>query len=187
MIDSVGGGEEGWTPPENFAMVHKGVYRSGFPTKKNLPFLKKLGVRTIVYLCLEDYPEANLEYLNAMGCQVMQFGVSGNKEPFVDIPDSVIRKALRVVLDPSRHPLLIHCNKGKHRTGCLVGCLRKTHSWSMTAIFEEYRMFSYPKSRFMDQQFIELFDFSLSQEEEEEEEEALKPQSVENADEREQE
>ncbi|KAJ3106158.1 tyrosine-protein phosphatase siw14 [Phlyctochytrium planicorne] len=56
--------------------------------------------------------------------------------------------------------VLIHCNKGKHRTGCLVGCLRKIQHWSFTSIFDEYRRFSHPKSRSMDQQFIELFDIS---------------------------
>jgi tyrosine-protein phosphatase SIW14 len=32
--------------------------------------------------------------------------------------------------------------------------------WSYTSIFDEYRRFSHPKSRSMDQQFIELFDVS---------------------------
>ena len=53
--------------------------------------------------------------------------------------------------------MLIHCNKGKHRTGCVVGCLRKTQQWSMTSIFDEYRRFAGTKGRVMDQQFIELF------------------------------
>ena len=57
--------------------------------------------------------------------------------------------------------MLIHCNKGKHRTGCLVGCIRKLQHWSLTSIFDEYRRSSAPKSRSMDQQFIELFDASL--------------------------
>ncbi|CAG8814278.1 18832_t:CDS:1, partial [Racocetra fulgida] len=47
-----------------------------------------------------------------------------------------------------------------HRTGCLVGCLRKLQRWTHTSIFDEYRRFSCPKSRSMDQQFIELFDAS---------------------------
>ena len=53
--------------------------------------------------------------------------------------------------------MLIHCNKGKHRTGCLIGCLRKLQQWSLTTIFDEYRRFSFPKSRSMDQEFIELY------------------------------
>ena len=56
--------------------------------------------------------------------------------------------------------MLIHCNKGKHRTGCLIGCLRKVQQWSLTVIFDEYRRFAEPKPRFLDQQYIELFDTS---------------------------
>ena len=51
----------------------------------------------------------------------------------------------------------IHCNKGKHRTGCLVGCLRKVQHWALSSIFDEYIRHSSPKQRQMDQQFIELF------------------------------
>lgn len=36
-------------PPENFAMVMPGVYRSGFPKKQNFEFLKKLKIKTILY------------------------------------------------------------------------------------------------------------------------------------------
>ena len=37
-------------PPVNFAMVDKGVYRSGYPNKKNLPFLHKLRLRSVMYV-----------------------------------------------------------------------------------------------------------------------------------------
>lgn len=41
-------------PPLNFAMVDKGVYRSGYPNKKNLPFLYKLRLRSVVYVLLHQ-------------------------------------------------------------------------------------------------------------------------------------
>lgn len=69
----------------------------------------------------------------------------------------MITAALIAILDRRNHPMLIHCNKGKHRTGCLIGCLRKLQQWSLTTIFDEYRRFSHPKSRSMDQEFIELY------------------------------
>ncbi|KAI8852665.1 tyrosine phosphatase family-domain-containing protein [Chytridium lagenaria] len=78
-----------------------------------------------------------MKFLEENNITLYQFGVAGNKVG-----------------------LLIHCNKGKHRTGCLVGCLRKIQHWSFTSIFDEYRRFSHPKSRSMDQQFIELFEVS---------------------------
>jgi protein tyrosine/serine phosphatase len=48
----------------------------------------------------------------------------------------------------------------QHRTGCLVGCLRKVQNWSLTSIFDEYRRFAGTKVRMLDQQFMELFDIS---------------------------
>ncbi|KAJ3125595.1 Tyrosine-protein phosphatase dsp1 [Nowakowskiella sp. JEL0407] len=152
--------EEEIIPCENFNMVCKGIYRSAFPKKKNFPFLKKLGLNSILTLILEDYPEQNKKFLEENNIKLFQFGVAGNKEPFVDIPEDTICAALTCILDRRNHPLLIHCNKGKHRTGCLVGCTRKMQHWSLTSIFDEYRRFSSPKSRSMDQQFIELFDVS---------------------------
>jgi len=145
------------------AVVHDGGIissprrRSSFPVKKNFPFLKGLGLRAVVYLCPEEYPAANAEFLESIDARLFQHGLQGNKEPFVDIPDIKISEALRDVLDIRNHPVLIHCNKGKHRTGCVVGCLRKLQRWSMTSVFEEYRLFAHPKDRFMDQQFIELW------------------------------
>ncbi|KAJ3080338.1 hypothetical protein HK102_003127 [Quaeritorhiza haematococci] len=182
--------DEELVPTENFNMICNGVYRSAFPKKKNFPFLKKLGLKSILTLILEDYPELNKKFLDENNITLFQFGVAGNKEPFVDIPEDTICAALSVILDKRNHPcsryfeyfvasaltyipplsfltalclrpaVLIHCNKGKHRTGCLVGCLRKLQHWSHTSIFDEYRRFSHPKSRSMDQQFIELFDAS---------------------------
>lgn len=144
-------------PPENFAMVWRGVYRSGFPTKKNLAFLQQLGLRSILYLCPEEYPDSHLGFLEEQGVQLLQFGVTGNKEPFEEMADDVVRAALRAVIDPANHPLLIHCNQGKHRTGCLVGCLRRMQRWSLVAICDEYRRFAGSKARVVDQQFIERF------------------------------
>ena len=144
-------------PPENFAMVENGIYRGGFPKKRHFPFMAQLGLKSILTLVLEDYPAANVAFNRQHGVKLLQFGVPGNKEPFVDIPEEGIAAALAAALDPRNHPMYVHCNKGKHRTGCLIGCLRKVQNWAYSSIFDEYIRFSAPKARQMDQQFIELF------------------------------
>ena len=111
-------------PPENFNMVSPGIYRSSFPKKRNFPYLEKLQLRTVLTLILESYPPVNQKFLILHQIQLFQFGVPGNKEPFVDIPEPIIAQALTVLLDKRNHPVLVHCNKGKHRTGCLIGFLR---------------------------------------------------------------
>ncbi|KAH9466372.1 hypothetical protein MJO29_000218 [Puccinia striiformis f. sp. tritici] len=147
-------------PPPNFATVAPGLFRSSFPKPEHFEFLAKLKLRTILTLVQEPYPTELVKHYENNGIKLIQFAIPGNKEPFVHIPEDKIRLALRQVLDVRNHPMLIHCNKGKHRTGCLVGCLRKLQHWSSTAIFDEYRRYAFPKSRNMDQQFIELFDHS---------------------------
>ncbi|RZB53335.1 Tyrosine-protein phosphatase DSP3 [Glycine soja] len=79
------------------------------------------------------------------------------------LKDSIM-DALKVLIDVRNHPILVHCKRGKHRTGCLVGCLRKLQNWCLSSVFEEYQRFAGAKSRTTDLTFIEMFDvLSLSQ------------------------
>ncbi|ODV90464.1 hypothetical protein CANCADRAFT_2195 [Tortispora caseinolytica NRRL Y-17796] len=144
--------------PENFSLVVGEIYRSSFPRSEHFEFLQRLNLKSVLTLVPEPYPEENLEFLKRNGIQLFQVGMSGNKEPFVNVTDETITTALAVAIRPENQPVLIHCNRGKHRTGCVVGCIRKLQNWALTMIFDEYRRFSHPKSRPMDQQLIEMYD-----------------------------
>ncbi|RXH90035.1 hypothetical protein DVH24_032392 [Malus domestica] len=133
-------------PPLNFSLVDNGIFRSGFPESANFSFLQTLGLRSIICLCPEPYPEANMEFLKSNGIKLFQFGIDGYKEPFVNIPDDTIREALKVVLDVRNHPVLIHCKRGKR--------------WCLTSVFDEYQRFAAAKARVADQRFMEMFDVS---------------------------
>ncbi|KAG8072573.1 hypothetical protein GUJ93_ZPchr0006g41773 [Zizania palustris] len=156
------GGEEAaaLVPPLNFAEVHDGIFRSGLPAAANFAFLLSLNLRSIVYLCPEPYPEENTRFLEHNGVKLHQFGIDGSKELLVNIPEEKIREALKVILDVRNRPVLIHCKRGKHRTGCVVGCLRKLQKWCLTSVFDEYQHFAAAKARSTDQRFMELFDTS---------------------------
>lgn len=147
-----------------------------------MDFVEQTGINLLHFgmqgnkVCIVSFVTRKTEYLRLMHTRIC-------KEPFVNIPEDTIREALIQVLDQRNHPLMLHCNKGKvwipwqvkrrsresdhhaclsppkqHRTGCLVGCLRKVCGWSLTYIFDEYRRFAGSKVRILDQQFIELFD-----------------------------
>lgn len=146
-------------PPENFSPVIGQIYRSSFPRLENFKFLRdRLKLKSVLVLIPEEYPQENMDFLNHSGIKLFQVGMSGNKEPFVNLPSDMLTKALEIVLEPENQPILIHCNRGKHRTGCLVGCIRRLQNWSLTMIFDEYRRFAFPKARALDQQFIEMYD-----------------------------
>jgi tyrosine-protein phosphatase SIW14 len=161
MVQDALDDDEEFCPPENFAMIESGIYRSAFPMKRNFSYLKRLGLRSILTLILEEYPAANREFNEQNGVRLFQFGMEGNKEPFRSMPPLKAAAALQAVLDPRHHPILIHCNEGKHRTGCLVGLVRRARGWALSSILDEYMHYAQAKGRIVDQRFIELFDPSL--------------------------
>ncbi|XP_021851872.1 tyrosine-protein phosphatase DSP5 isoform X2 [Spinacia oleracea] len=142
-------------PPTNFSMVEDGLYRSGFPDSSNFGFLETLNLKSIIYLCTEPYPEEHLKFLESHNIRLFQFGIEGTKET---IPEDVIYEALRILIDVRNYPILIHCKRGKHRTGCLVGCLRKLQNWCLASVYEEYQRFAGAKARANDMKFMERYD-----------------------------
>ncbi|KAI3797736.1 hypothetical protein L1987_32999 [Smallanthus sonchifolius] len=156
--DVGGGGELAFHPPINFATVEDRIYRSGFPQSSDFLFLDTLRLRSVICLCVESYPKENLEYLNSRHIRLFQFGIDGTKD--ANIPKGVITDALKVLIDVRNHPVLIHCKRGKHRTGCLVGCLRKLQNWCLSSVLEEYKVYAGEKSRETDLNFLEKYDVS---------------------------
>jgi tyrosine-protein phosphatase SIW14 len=82
-----------------------------------------------------------------------------NKE-VVGISDAFMQQLLGIVCNPANYPLLIHCNKGKHRTGCTVGALRKVLGWNMENIVKEYHQYAGRKARVWDERFLEVLDIA---------------------------
>ncbi|KAL0675598.1 hypothetical protein Bca4012_003579 [Brassica carinata] len=144
--------------PSNFSMVEDGIYRSGFPKPENFGFLATLNLRSIIYLCPEPYPEENLKFLEANNIKLFQFGIEGKTDPPTPMPKDTVLDALKVLVDVRNHPILIHCKAGKHRTGCLVGCLRKVQRWCLSLVLDEYQKNAGLKWRQRDLNFIEAFD-----------------------------
>jgi hypothetical protein len=63
--------EDPLIPPENFSIVSSGVYRSGFPKKRNFKFMETLRLKTVLTLVLEDYPDTNLKWCEERDVQFM--------------------------------------------------------------------------------------------------------------------
>ncbi|KOS13727.1 protein tyrosine phosphatase [Malassezia pachydermatis] len=148
-------------PPLNFDMVAPGVYRSGHPNERNFSFLKRLNLKSIMYLASDDYRDNMVQWARREGIQVFHHRVAMNKEPFAEMDETEVASALAHLLDVRNLPVLVHCNKGKYRVGCLVGCVRRLQGWSHISILEEYARFAGDK--IADEEFIEMFDLSRVQ------------------------
>jgi len=149
-------------PPVNFSLVAKGVYRGSYPNVCNFSFLKSLGLKTVLFLGPEDYPAKSARFLQDNNIALISVSMAGNKEPFKTVPVDQMTQALKHITDIRNHPIYIHCNKGTHRTGTVVGCLRKLQRWALVSIFEEYRCFAGANAKQIDEQYIELFEPPVS-------------------------
>ncbi|CAI5759013.1 unnamed protein product [Candida verbasci] len=163
-------------PPLNFSLVEDGIYRSGFPMPINYQFLQKLKLKTIIYLgdlSIKKSKDKNkngsvdilnnyLKWIDTTNIQFHNLLIESSQEPFnkLEENDQALKSltiALQLILNKKHYPILIHSNKGKHRTGLLVGLMRKLlQGWCLSGIFEEYEKFAMGKSEY-DLELIELW------------------------------
>ncbi|KAF1849924.1 tyrosine-protein phosphatase-like protein SIW14 [Cucurbitaria berberidis CBS 394.84] len=148
-------------PPTNYGAVLPGsIYRSSYPEEKNYGFLKDLKIKSILTLVPEPLSPEYQAFMTDAGIQHFHVHIRANKVE-VRVESSEMAKALRLIMDRANHPILIHCNKGKHRTGCTVACFRRIIGLDLDAIRDEYHTYAGVKARFLDEVFFENFDLSL--------------------------
>ncbi|KAI7306858.1 hypothetical protein KC315_g14022, partial [Hortaea werneckii] len=88
----------------------------------------------------------------------MRIDIAPNKDGHVHTTWDSLCEALLLVLDSANYPLYLHCNQGRHRTGCVIACLRKIQRWPLDAVLAEYRVYASPKARDGDVELIKAFD-----------------------------
>ncbi|KAG5984596.1 hypothetical protein E4U55_004147 [Claviceps digitariae] len=142
--------------PINFGLVVPGVYRSSYPKPEDHQFLSSLKLKTVVTLVKkEELDHDLLAFVNANGINQVVFDMKGTKKEA--IPISTMRAILELMLDRSNYPLLVHCNHGKHRTGCVVATIRKLSGWQLNMVVDEYKTYAAPKVRDCDVDYINDF------------------------------
>ena len=74
--------------------VSEGVFRSGYPIACNFPFLRRLGLRSILCLCPESVLPGSIAWANEAGVNMEMCDLGENSPPFVSMPLSAMRKAV---------------------------------------------------------------------------------------------
>ncbi|KAG4424498.1 hypothetical protein IFR04_002376 [Cadophora malorum] len=148
--------------PINFGVVVPGkIYRSSWPMIEDFQYLETLQLRTVISLVKKDLTPDFKGFLKNNQIQHKVIDMPGTKK--VDITQELMQSIMEVVLDEANHPILIHCNHGKHRTGCAVGVIRHVARWDVEAILEEYRGYAEPKIRDCDVKYITSYEVSSLQ------------------------
>lgn len=141
-------------PELNFGNVIPDVYRAGCPEAEDHIFLQSLGLKTMLSLIDKKRPEAFEAFIEQNGIKHVVAHLEGTKH---GIPIGPVEHILSIVLDKRNYPLLIHCNHGRHRTGCIVAIVRKINGMEVASVIEEYKHFSAPKPRDIDIDYITKF------------------------------
>ena len=123
----------------NFHQVNDALYRSGRPKKGAMQEVKKMGIKTILNLrssdekTKEEETEATTEGLRFFNVPM---------ETFDRPTDAQIEKALSIINDPANQPVLVHCTRGKDRTGTVIACYRIRHDkWTDKQALKEAKQY----------------------------------------------
>ncbi|KAK5773987.1 putative tyrosine protein phosphatase OCA1 PWA37_003115 [Arxiozyma heterogenica] len=153
-------------PPLNFCPVERYLYRSGQPSPVNFPFLLNLNLKTIIWLANEEPQDNLLEFCdnNNITLQFAAINPDGGEDdnPWDGLTEHSIINALRTIVSSENYPLLVCCGMGRHRTGTVIGCLRRIMGWNLASVSEEYRRFTGSRGgRILVELLIEAFDTKL--------------------------
>jgi tyrosine-protein phosphatase SIW14 len=125
----------------HFHTVKEGVlYRSGQPRGLGLAWIKLYGIRTLINLRKPDSDGTAEEksYAAENGLRFYNFSIGSSHEEI----DETVKRFLAIVEDKSHWPILVHCSRGKERSGVLSAIYRIEHDhWTNEqALAETYRL-----------------------------------------------
>jgi len=100
----------------NFHQVSGELYRGAQPDRHGFLELQRMGIKTVVNLRLTGSDRKLLE-----GSSLVPVDIPA--EPW-DLEEADVVAFLRVVRDPARLPVFVHCSHGADRTGAMVAIYR---------------------------------------------------------------
>lgn len=185
-------------PPQNFAMVEPGLYRSSLPgpgassstslgggnltgassssssslSSSHGSFLRGLRLRTAIILSSEKPVRSVTNVFTRVGARIIHTGLHGwsllddggsstTSLSWKPMADEVVKDTIELILHAENYPILLCDVGGVYNVGMVVACLRRLQGWNLTSVINEYRSFAAARSRYVNEQFIELFDIDL--------------------------
>ncbi|PLW18927.1 hypothetical protein PCANC_11577 [Puccinia coronata f. sp. avenae] len=143
-------------PPPNFGFIEASLFRAGEPAELSLNFIQRLNLHSLLWLAPHPPSLKFQEFLLLNSIHFHDLGIQ-HAASLDAVTEEAVTHALQLILNPSIYPLMIMCGGGSHRTGTVVGCLRKLQGWNLASIFEEYRRYAGAQHHIMNEQFIEFY------------------------------
>jgi protein tyrosine phosphatase (PTP) superfamily phosphohydrolase (DUF442 family) len=114
----------------NFYKVSDELYRGAQPTEEGMKQLEKLGIKTVVNL---RALHSDRDELKGTDLSYVHIGMTA-----WCISDNDVIRFLRIVADPNRTPVFVHCQHGADRTGTMCAIYRiAVQGWSKEEAIKE--------------------------------------------------
>ena len=120
-------------PPHRFAIIDHGLFRGGYPTARNIDFIQRLELKTIISLT----PKALSISILSDNVNFMHIKVEKPKES-IPLNYTLVNRILLMFQDAM--PLYLHCLEGRI-TNVVVMCYRKSQGWDLKSIINEASRF----------------------------------------------
>jgi tyrosine-protein phosphatase SIW14 len=125
---------------ENFGQINPNYYRGSQPTPSDYADLAALGVRTVINLTSDDGQADERVLVERAGMQYVGMPMTTRIVP----TPTQIGEFLRIVNDPAKQPVYVHCVGGRHRTGVMTAIYRMTSDrWTAERAFAEMKRFRF--------------------------------------------
>ncbi len=124
----------------NFGQVDSSYYRGAQPEGHDYADLAALGVRTLINLTGDDVDGREAAMSKSAGLGYVQIPMTTHVVPTA----AQIAQFLKIVNDPARQPVYVHCVGGRHRTGVMTAVYRMTHDgWTADRAFQEMKRYRF--------------------------------------------
>jgi protein tyrosine/serine phosphatase len=121
-------------------MISSTYYRGAQPKGHDYADLAALGIKTVIDLTDDDADPSEPGMVKGAGMKAIRIPMSTHTPPTAQ----QLSQFLKIVDDPARQPVYVHCVGGRHRTGVMTAAYRMTdEGWSGDKAFAEMKQFKY--------------------------------------------
>ena len=125
---------------DNFGRISPTYYRGAQPQGRDYADLAALGVKTLINLTSDDASPDEKAMAGKAGLSYFQIPMTTHAVPTT----AQLAQFMKMVTDPSKQPVYVHCVGGKHRTGVMTAAYRMAHDgWTADRAFKEMKQYKF--------------------------------------------
>jgi tyrosine-protein phosphatase SIW14 len=125
---------------DNFGRISPTYYRGAQPKGRDYADLAALGVKTLINLTSDDASPDEKALAEKAGLGYVQIPMNTHVVPTV----AQLAAFMKIVNDPAKQPVYVHCVGGKHRTGVMTAAYRMSHDgWDAERAFKEMKQYKF--------------------------------------------